>query len=96
MDRKTILDARIRFEPNQPGQVSLAWDFYATRNVRHGGGPVTQRKFRLLFNPGDRSFFALAVRRVSKRKKRHQVKGVRRHGPLPALPPPVRGACRLR
>lgn len=73
MNRKQILDARIRFEPNQPIDGRLVWYFYASRNVRHGGGPVTTRKFTLIFHITNRSFSGSAVRRVSKRKKRQPV-----------------------
>lgn len=95
MDRIQILDSRIRFEPNLPRNIALAWDFYATRVVRHGGGPVTQRKFCLLFKPSDRCFIVHAVRRVSKRKKRRQVKvsaGMVRYL-RSRLPPEALAAC---
>lgn len=73
MNRKQILDARIRFEPNQPIDGRLVWHFYATRDVRRAGGLVTSRKFALIFSPSKRSFFVSATRRVSKRRKRQPV-----------------------
>lgn len=75
MDRKQILDRWIKVEPNQPYRHSsiLCWDFHSLLDVRHSGGPVTKRKYRLLFNPADRKFSALGTRRLSKRKKRQAV-----------------------
>lgn len=72
MDRKKILDARIKPEPN-PSRLYLSWAFYATKPWPHSRNLVTSHKFLLTFDPVERAFHAKGVRRISKRKKRRGV-----------------------